>query len=251
MTQLSLPLDEVHVWYWPPPVVLDEATESRGVAMLAPDERDRLARYRHEGARVLYFAGAVLARMTLSQYAAVPCDQWQFAANAHGKPRVTAPPAGVPLRFNLTHTDGLAACAIAWDRDVGVDAEAAGRAVEPELARRFFAPSEAAHLDRLPEPERADMFLRYWTAKEAYLKARGTGLATALNSFAIDLSADRPRVRGAAADPAADAGWQFFQFRPTPAHWLAVSVAALPGEHLHLVARAATSEIERLLRSGI
>jgi 4'-phosphopantetheinyl transferase len=46
-----------------------------------------------------------------------------------------------------------------------------------------FSPRERAQLEDLPEAERPERALRLWTLKEAYIKARGMGLALPLNKF--------------------------------------------------------------------
>jgi 4'-phosphopantetheinyl transferase len=44
------------------------------------------------------------------------------------------------------------------------------------LAKRFFSPREYAHLRLVSPEEQQQIFFRYWTCKEAYLKATGDGL---------------------------------------------------------------------------
>jgi 4'-phosphopantetheinyl transferase len=230
-------MNEVHLWYARPEAVEDAETARRWRSLLAPEEQERLDRFRQEWDRRLRLLSAALVRMTLSHYATVPPEGWQFAVNAYGKPRIVGPSAGLDLQFNLTHTAGLAACVVTRGREVGIDADAVSRRVDPSLAQRFFAPEEAAHVDRVAEPLRGEVFLQYWTAKEAYLKALGTGLSTPLDSFSIDLSGDRPRLRPERT-PEAAAAWRFFQLRPTPNHWLTIAVSATADEPLTLLSRA-------------
>ena len=55
-----------------------------------------------------------------------------------------------------------------------------------KMARRYFAPREARRLCELELSEdRLDCFYRCWTRKEAYLKARGTGLTAKLEAFEV------------------------------------------------------------------
>src|SRR5262249_28670043 len=149
----------------------------------------------------------------------------RFAADTHGKPFVQAPTTPPPLRFNLSHTDGLVACVVARGLDVGVDVEDVGRRCDVlGLARSCFAADEVAHLERLPAAARPDAFFDFWTLKEAYVKARGLGLALPLKEFAFELRDDgqaRARFTSAGEDPA---HWQFARLRPTVRHRLAVAV---------------------------
>ena len=72
------------------------------------------------------------------------------------------------------------------DRPVGVDVERVkpGRAVE-RIARRRFAPAEAAALARRDDRDRAAAFHRCWTGKEAYVKGLGAGLSLGLATFSV------------------------------------------------------------------
>src|SRR5262245_60590630 len=97
-------------------------------ALLTPDEHERMHRFVFERDQVSFLLTRALVRTTLSRYAAIaPCD-WRFVANDYGRPEILERPAGVPdLRFNISHTDGLIACAVAVGREVGVDVENVGR----------------------------------------------------------------------------------------------------------------------------
>ena len=73
-------------------------------------------------------------------------------------------------------------------REVGVDVEHIGRHLTHDIAGRFFAPNEVTDLRTLPEDDQQRVFFDYWTLKEAYIKARGFGLALPLGDFAFKLN---------------------------------------------------------------
>jgi 4'-phosphopantetheinyl transferase len=127
---------------------------------------------------------------------------------ADGKPRLGG---DTRIRFNLSHSGALWACAVALHREVGLDLEEIrpGREVE-RLAERTFAPAETAAIRELPESERAAAFHRCWTRKEAYLKARGFGIAEAipLASFEVEVRPGVPaRLISTGTDPGDAARW--------------------------------------------
>jgi 4'-phosphopantetheinyl transferase len=167
-----------------------------------------------------------LVRTMLSRYAAVAPAEWAFITNDHGRPEILDRPRGVPdLRFNLSHTEGLIACAVTIGREVGVDVEHVDRRLMHDIAGRFFAPREVTDLKALPDSEQPRAFFDYWTLKEAYIKARGFGLALPLADFAFTLAPPAPpRI---AFEPGLDDDpetWQFAQAWPTPHHRLALAV---------------------------
>ena len=195
-------------------------------ALMSAEEHERMARLVFDRDRRRFLLTRALVRTTLSRYAAVPPAAWAFIANAHGRPEILDRPPGVPdLRFNLSHTDGLIACAITIGREVGVDVEHIQRRVTHDVAGRFFAPREVNHLKMLAEDEQQRVFFDYWTLKEAYIKARGFGLALPLADFAFTLAPQAPPQ--IAFEPALQDDpdtWQFTQDWPTPHHRLAVAV---------------------------
>jgi len=221
-----LPLHSVHV-----DLVLSDHAEAaakrdRYLPLLSTDEHERMARLVFERDRHRFLLTRALVRTMLSRYAAVAPADWQFIANVHGRPEILDRPAGVPdLRFNLSHTDGLIACAVTIGREVGVDVEHVGRRLTQDVAARFFAPAEVAHLQSLPDDQQERVFFDYWTMKEAYIKARGFGLALPLGDFAFHFTPGAPPA--IAFEPAMQddpATWQFLQDWPTPMHRLGLAI---------------------------
>jgi 4'-phosphopantetheinyl transferase len=195
-------------------------------SLMSADEHARMARFVFDRDRRAFLLTRALVRTTLSRYAPVAPAAWRFIANVHGRPEILDRPPGVPdLRFNISHTDGLIACAVTIGREVGVDVERTSRHVEHDIAGRFFAPAEVTDLRALPGDEQPRAFFDYWTLKEAYIKARGFGLALPLGDFAFKLNPPHPPA--IAFEPALDddpATWQFLQEWPTPEHRLALAI---------------------------
>lgn len=222
---LPLPRDEVHVHY----LVSDEITDPRLLSayetLLAPDERERRDRYRFDHSKREYLLTRALVRTTLSRYAPVAPRAWTFDKNQWGCPSI-ADPAYANLRFNLSNTQGLIACAVVDGRDVGVDVEDTSRKTETVgIADRFFSPREVEALRALPEEAQQARFFAYWTLKEAYIKARGMGLAIPLDQFSFLLD-DGPPIRIAFEPELGDdaSTWQFEHLALTPKHTTSAAV---------------------------
>jgi 4'-phosphopantetheinyl transferase len=152
--------------------LLDEWRE-----LLSPEERARGDRYLFPRNRHEHLVAHALKRQALSRFApSVDPRDWRFVAGEHGKPSIVEP--ACRLRFNLSHTDGLVACLVALEAEVGVDVEQTARRSDTVgIADRFFAVPEVEALRALPESAQRARFFEYWTLKEAYIKARGMGLA--------------------------------------------------------------------------
>ena len=221
-----LPLNAVHVDLVDPNSAEAWAHHEAYRSLMSADEHERMQRLIFERDRRRFLLTRALVRTALSRYGDVAPADWKFVANRYGRPEILDRPKGIPdLRFNISHTDGLVACAITVGREVGVDVEHIQRRLRHDIAGRFFAPTEVEDLRALPPDEQERVFFDYWTLKEAYIKARGMGLALPLGDFAFHLNPLRaPRV---AFEPSLDddeTTWQFAQAWPTPVHRLGLAV---------------------------
>jgi 4'-phosphopantetheinyl transferase len=165
----TVTLDKTHVPQWP---LLGN--------VLGEDERARAARFVFDRHRRGYVAAHALKRLMLSAIGGMPPQFWTFETTRVGKPRIG--PMHGPS-FNLSRSEGLVACAVSQDLEVGIDVEPVNRNAPFELARRHFTAEENRWINSLPQPERPLGFFRVWTLKEAYIKATGRGLAQPLHDF--------------------------------------------------------------------
>jgi 4'-phosphopantetheinyl transferase len=223
----ELPTNGVQVWIVRqdhPEVLARAASYER---LLTENEHQRAARFAQADDRLRFLLGRTLARTMLSSLAPVAPRDWPIAIDERGRPELQARPEGVPdLRFNLSHTPGLIACAVAIGREVGVDVEYIGRRLAYEnIPERFFSAREVRDLRALPQHEQSRAFFDYWTLKESYIKARGLGLALPLGQFTFVRRGDAPPLIEFAPELKDDpASWQFAQFSPTHEHRMAVAV---------------------------
>lgn len=167
---------EAHVCFAIPEAVQDEAILQRLAATLSDEELDKYRRFHFPEDRHHYLVSHALLRMTLSEYADLSPVDWRFSRNEHGRPEI-ANPDMPPLRFNLTHTDGLVGCIVTLDNDCGIDAEkVTARHATPGIAKRMFSEAEYRELLQLEGHDSLEYFFTHWTLREAYVKARGIGI---------------------------------------------------------------------------
>lgn len=230
---IPLPPGEIHLWLCFHGDAGSNALTAACRALLTTQELSKQDRFHFARDRHRYLLTRAMVRSVLSRYAPVQPQAWQFAAGAFGRPRIDAPMAEEAhgLDFNLSHTDGLIALALARNIALGVDAENVGRKASLDIADHFFSPAETKALRALPSPMQATRFFELWTLKESYIKARGMGLQIPLDSFGFALDPDGGGIEFALADARANDDdaqrWQFWQLQPTPAHL--VALCAAPG----------------------
>jgi len=192
---------------------------------LSGDEVARAARFFQPADTMRFVVGRALARTLLSRYAPIAPRDWPLVIDEHGRPELAHRPAHAPdLRFNVSHTDGVVACGVTVGREIGVDVECTDRRLLHDVPERFFSPREVADLRAHPDADQALVFFDYWTLKEAYIKARGLGLALPLRHFSFVLQPPTPTILFAPELHDDPATWQFAQFWPTERHRMAVAV---------------------------
>ena len=191
---------EVHVWK----VSLDRSeTQIRQLReTLSPDERLRADRFHFQRDRDSFIAARGTLRQLLRRYLERPPGDIAFDYGPHGKPALRQDSTNFSIRFNVSHSHGLALMAFSLGRHLGVDVESIRPDVATqEIAERFFSPREVAELQSLPAAMRAEAFFLCWTRKEAYVKALGEGLQIPLKIFHVGLTPSAPeRLESADSD---------------------------------------------------
>jgi len=130
------------------------------------------------------------------------------------------------IRFNLSHSHGRALIAVSNDREVGVDFENVliDRNVTA-LWARFFPPQEQIAIARAGPTDKHGLFSRIWVAKEAVLKARGSGLTFPLDRHCIELSGDGTSGRFVSEGNPLGTAPPSIQFLPLEEGWVGAVAA--------------------------
>ena len=206
----------------------DAGRISQSLAWMSPAERDRYARFHHDHDRWMFGLGREMARTLVGEALAVDPAAWIWREGPHGRPEIADP--ATDLVFNLSHSAGVVVCVLARRRLVGVDVEdLTRREPDPAIVPRYCSPEETADV-RAQGADWGGRFLTYWTLKEAYLKARGLGIAVHLSdvSFAID-GHDGARVGFRESLAGTDDRWVFHRRRLEPHHLVAFAIETRDG----------------------
>src|SRR6185437_11027402 len=135
-----------------------------------------------------------------------------------------APTPAAALQFNISHSSDLVMLGVTSDGALGVDAESIeAREADIQGLGRYFAPQESAALLALPATARRRRFFELWTLKESYIKARGLGLAIALDAFRFELAGERGltlQMRPELGD--SPQRWRLWQMTPRSGYLAAV-----------------------------
>jgi 4'-phosphopantetheinyl transferase len=225
---LVLPGDELHVLL----ASLDESKAQLRIfsSILAPDEISRAERFHFQKDREHFIVARGMLRTILGQYLSEHPARLSFSYSSHGKPALVRATENIDdeahnIRFNLSHSGGLALYAIARKREIGVDIEQhRPDLTDMEIAGQFFSAPEIAALLALPTEQRAGEFFTFWTLKEAYIKARGEGLSFPLDRFYVSLIPGRPEVTlNVSGDAHESSRWSLRSLNPAPGYAAAVA----------------------------
>lgn len=183
----------LHVWYGEP---VDE-----DIASLMPYlpllEQEEVRRFQISSHRWSVAAARAAARMQLAELLNCAPEKVSIVRDPLGKPKLDPAAHGAlaeRIHFNISHTTGLVAVAIATRR-IGIDVEAVMSLDDMDgIAAATFAPPMLEALKNARQPsEKIALFYRFWTLGEAFIKATGQGLAQDLRSFAFS-QADPPQL---------------------------------------------------------
>jgi len=195
-------------------------------------------RFRQVADQQLYLTARLLLRSMLAAFSDVPAAEWRFHFNEHGKPEAGE---GFPqIQFNLSHSGGIALCAMHGGSEVGVDVEPLDRRIGPDTAASVLSRDEWEAYSQIEEGNQPAAFLRYWVLKEAYLKATGKGLSLPLSDFSFHFDPhDQPLLTSVNADT--DDDWCFFEFQPRPAFAAAAAIRSSGDQPVQLRVKAFTA----------
>lgn len=195
------------------------AVTNRLHGLLGAEEHARAGRFRFLQDQIPFVFAHALARLMLSAFLPRPPRDWEFVADGLGRPRLRPGQTRHDVCFSLSHTRGLAACALGIRCAVGIDAENCQAARLMDVDGDWLTKAESTALRALASEARGGAAVELWTLKEAVAKATGLGLHQRFGEFGFTL--DPPRF--ARAPPCAG-HWWLAQMHPTPAHVVAVAV---------------------------
>jgi 4'-phosphopantetheinyl transferase len=164
------------------------------------DLLDEEERRRHDGFlraqdRALFLVSHALTRIVAGHHVAIApkAVRYDRKVAAHEKPRFGDPASA--LEFSLSHSGARVVVAISRAVTLGVDIErVAVTGPEPPLVASVLCDTEQEAFRAVPSPARAWAFCRYWTRKEAVLKATGDGLEISPARIAVTAPTSAPAL---------------------------------------------------------
>ncbi len=190
-------------------------------------ERIRAQRLIHPKPRREFVLTRAALRNLLGLWTGLPSRSIVFGQNAAGKPHLDPDQSNSPkwkmCHFNVSHSHGISVVGLCTHREVGVDLEPIRDLPSREaLARRWFHPEEVKALEQKRWSPAS--FFAIWTAKEAVVKALGTGLGFGMDEVWIDAEdPSKPRLLQLGKSDSCHQGWTLRGQSVLESHWACVA----------------------------
>ncbi len=189
---------DIQVWQIPLQVSLK--TVDGYLACLAEDEILRANRFKFPDDRRRFVVARGALRHLLSRHIGKAPAAIEFGYGKYGKPfvrrafaRQSEPVNSLAIlpqeafQFNLSHSGDLALCGLGRHRKVGVDVEKIRSISRLEMMmERCLSTAEQDRVKAARPDDQSQLFLQYWTCKEAYLKATGLGLTQSMQRVEVE-----------------------------------------------------------------
>ncbi len=231
---------QMYLWTLLTDNTIDAATVCRLQVICSADERIEARRFHRVTDQQQFVIARALVRLALSHHFPIPAGAWRFERDCNRRPFIVAPETSPPIRFSVSHTQGLVACLITLSAEAAVDVEKIEHHQDlAPVARHILSPAEQRTLSVLSGRNWTTSFFDHWTLKEAYAKARGLGLSLPLNDIGFELKPDDSiHVHFASQlndDPSA---WVFWRRNLSPQHIVSVAAKRDFGDAYEIIHRS-------------
>jgi 4'-phosphopantetheinyl transferase len=167
---MELKKGELHIWNYTSDEKDFEQEKLRPI--LSAEERRRANDFVYEKDAAKYICNHVFRKHVLAKYLSIPASKVQYAYTNFGKPYLE----NANINFSHSYRSNKALLAIYLDATVGIDLEEIKTLQDPKTFTEYsFSKEENEHIFR-ESTMNEDVLFTYWTFKEAYIKATGTGL---------------------------------------------------------------------------
>ena len=165
---------------------------------LSPGERARAEEFRFARHRERFLARRILLRLWLAEELDMRPEKIRMECTPQGKLFIVPEGGALSIAdFSISSSSESMGMAIHRTGRIGVDIEH-GRTEQDVTAmlESICSPEESRILRHLPPTTKEHAFLQLWTAKEAYLKAVGTGLLRSPDSVTVqwDTTGSTPEI---------------------------------------------------------
>ena len=168
---------ELHIWRYT--VNEQDYLAEQTNSILSVDEIEKSKRFIRKEHTLDYVCNHRFVRNVLAAYLNILPAEIKFGVTDLGKPYIE----NIDLFFNVSHSKNQALLAISKDGEVGVDIEYMKDLQDAVTFSNYsFSEQEKAMIFKNGQIDK-DVLFTFWTFKEAYIKATGTGLSVDISKI--------------------------------------------------------------------
>ena len=157
---------------------------------ISKSRKEKIKRFKVKKSRIASAFAEILLAYGIKDYFGIEYKDMEIEYIETGKPYCSN---HKNLYYNISHSNQWIACGVATS-EIGIDTEVI-QGINIAIAKRFFASEEYEIIKQTPAPIRNKIFIKYWTLKESYVKALGTGLSTSLDTFYFKFPKDEIKLK--------------------------------------------------------
>lgn len=150
--------------------------------LLSSEELSRARRFHFLRDRNRYVVQHGILRVLLARYTGCKPCEIAICTGSSGKPYLPSQKNGSEIHFSVSRSEAFAAFAFSWVGSIGIDIEKIHDIPDMlEIVERNFTTNEKIEILAFHKTLRTECFYKFWTRKEAILKAQGDGLLIPLD----------------------------------------------------------------------
>lgn len=174
--------DTIQIWHGT--IAAEDADYPSYWQTLDAEEQARAEKFKNDLLRNRYVKVHGRLRKLLARILNEPPEKINIKTAEHGKPYLADAP---ELSFNLSDSGDVMVIAVGLNCRIGVDIECCNpRNSLVGLVDKCFADEEIAYWNAQPEAQQTVEFYRFWTRKEAFVKATGHGISLGLSLCVVN-----------------------------------------------------------------
>ena len=207
---------EIHIWW----SILDQPAGlvNSYKHMLSNAEQKRINNLKFRLLRDRQIVSKSILRQVISKYLNIDNEAIEFRYNKFGKPLLSSKLEDFKLNFNISHSEQIGIFAFAKGKSIGVDVEKIKCSLKIEdVIELCLSDFEKNWFYEVAPEIRKEVFYKIWTAKEAFIKALGTGFFFPVKNIDFKLNGDNDLTfHSISGDCNYVRKWEIFSFNPLP-----------------------------------
>ena len=194
--------------------------------ILSHDELIRANQYHFLIDQEKYIIGRAATRKILSYYLEKAPESIMFSYNKLGKPYLK----DTDLQFNVSHSQDVFLLGLTKEQAIGIDVEHCQPKLNfLEIAQTSFSDQEYKRFLLLKSSDITLAFYRFWTRKEAILKAMGQGLFFPLDKIEVPFLPEEKLIgKNLAFSNHPESFWKITEVIPKEQYLAAIATTQTP-----------------------